>query len=329
MALPAARRPIVTDRSAPGRTVNDLADLRLILCEPSSFTNSGLQRDNPRPTVRPTEKEPCKMSCPLRIGAVNYLNTRPLIYGLQRAAPDMELVLDVPSRLADGLADGRYDLALIPSIEFLREPTYVAVSDAAIACRGPVLSVKLLGRVAPDRVRTLALDEGSRTSVALVRILLHQRYGLDPQLTGLPLGASPAESTADAVLVIGDRAMHSPGGPWAFVWDLGDEWFRATALPFVFAMWTARAGFDVSAIETRLSEVRDDGVAHLEEIARAEGPRLGLTVPQCLAYLRDNLHFTLGPRELQGLEKFRALAAELELVGSGENLGSLGCHAAR
>src|SRR6188768_2971938 len=108
----------------------------------------------------------------LRVGAVSYLNTKPLIYGLERLAPQAELVLDVPSRLAIDLAAGELDVALIPSIEFLREPAYAIVSDACIGCRGPVLSVKLFSRGPAAEIRTLALDEGSRTSVALVRILL-------------------------------------------------------------------------------------------------------------------------------------------------------------
>lgn len=264
----------------------------------------------------------------LRIGAVNYLNTKPLIFGLQRQGPRIDLALEVPSRLADGLAEGRYDVALIPSVEFLRDPNYVSVSDAAIACRGPVLSVKLLGRVPPQHVRSLALDEGSRTSVALCRILLALRYGLHPRLEPLPLGASPRESTADAVLLIGDRAMHAPGGPWEFVWDLGDEWRQATGLPFVFAMWTARADLDVSWIEPLLAAARDEGVAHLPEIARVEGPRLGLTVPQCLSYLQDNLHFYLRSRELQGLDRFRKLVAEWELDSEEHDVG-LDCPVAR
>src|SRR5262245_53693445 len=107
----------------------------------------------------------------LRVGAVNYLNTKPLVYRLERFAPQAEIVLDLPSRLADDLAAGRLDVALIPSIEYFQSPGYSIVSDACIACRGPVLSVKLFSRVPPAEIRSLALDEGSRTSATLVRIL--------------------------------------------------------------------------------------------------------------------------------------------------------------
>src|SRR2546429_420968 len=152
----------------------------------------------PRPHLRTT---------PMRIGAVSYLNTKPLVYGLAQLAPRAELVFDLPSRLADQLAAGKLDVALIPSVEYFQNPAYAIVSDACMGCRGPVLSVKLLSRLPMDKIRTLALDEGSRTSVALVRILLQERFGLSPKLVPFPLGISPDKIDADAVLMIGDRAM--------------------------------------------------------------------------------------------------------------------------
>ncbi len=253
----------------------------------------------------------------LRVGAVNYLNTKPLVYGLAERAPQAELVFDLPSRLADRLASGQLDVALIPSIEFFQDPSYSIVSDVCIGCRGPVLSVKLFSRVKLQQIRTLALDEGSRTSAALVRILLKQRFGLQPRLETLPIGATLADTSADAVLLIGDRAIHSPPGKFAEVWDLGDQWNRWSELPFVFAMWTARAGVDLQGIESALGEARDAGVAHLAEIAEVEAPALGLTVPQCLSYLRDNLYFYFGPREQAGLKLYYELAAGLGLAPAG------------
>ena len=257
----------------------------------------------------------------LRVGAVNYLNTKPLVCGLESLAPEVELIFDFPSRLADDLAAARLDVALIPTIEFFRDPTYSVVSDACIACRGPVLSVKLFCRKPLEDIRTLALDEGSRTSVALVRILLKERFGLMPALEGLPVKASIEDTQADAVLLIGDRAIHSPPGTFAAVWDLGDQWRRWSGLPFVFAMWTARAGVDLSDIEPQLSAARDRGLASLEEIADREAPPLGLTQPQCLAYLRDNLHFQLGDREQLGLQLFYNRAAAMELAPTGVHFG--------
>ncbi len=261
----------------------------------------------------------------LRIGAVNYLNTKPLIHGLAELAPWAKLVLDVPSRLADGLAAGQFDVALIPSIEFFQNPAYAIVSDACIACRGPVMSVKLFSRVPVERIGTLALDEGSRTSAALVRILLKERFELEPRLEPLPVGAGVHDTRADAILLIGDRAMRSAGGPFAEVWDLGDEWCRWTMLPFVFAMWVAHPGVELDQLDAALSAARDSGLAHLEQIARAEAAPLGLSRPECVSYLRDNLYFRLGPRELCGLDLFYRLACKLDMAPDGVELGCLDC----
>jgi len=250
----------------------------------------------------------------IRVGAVSYLNTRPLVYQFERFAPQAELVFAVPSRLADDLSAGRLDVALIPSVEFFRDPSYVMISDACIACRGPVLSVKLFARVPIGEIRTLALDEGSRTSAVLVQILLAQRFGVRPRIEPLPVASGLDDTQADAVLLIGDRAIYSPPGRFAAVWDVGDEWCQWTQLPFVFAMWVARAGCALGTIEQALEQSRNAGVADLDKIAAAEAPALGLTRPECLSYLRDRLHFQLGPREREGLALYRRLAEELQLI---------------
>lgn len=258
----------------------------------------------------------------IRIGAVSYLNTKPLVYGLSDRLPHAEISYEVPSRLADRLATGELDVALIPSVEFFQHPDYEIISDACIGCRGPVWSVKLFSRVPPPEIKTLALDEGSRTSVALVRILLRERLGLSPDLVPLPIANQsvlPLTGT-DAVLLIGDRAIHSPSGQWSTVWDLGEEWNRWAELPFVFAMWTARPGLDsalLAAVDAALRAARDDGLAHLPEIAEREAAPIGLTARECLSYLRDNLYFFLGPREQRGLDLFYRHAAAMGLAPRG------------
>src|SRR6059058_2843853 len=130
----------------------------------------------------------------IRVGAVNYLNTKPLIYDLEELAPQAELVLEVPSRLADLLADGRLDVALIPAVEYFRAGTYTALPNIAIASRGPVLSVTLFSRVPWAGIRSVALDEGSRTSAALAQILLRKRYGVQPEIVPLPLDRQAEEA---------------------------------------------------------------------------------------------------------------------------------------
>jgi chorismate dehydratase len=255
----------------------------------------------------------------LRLGAVSYLNTRPLIYGLrERLAGQGRLTLNLPSRLADDLKAGRLDVALIPSIEYLRGEQIV--SDAVIACRGPVWSVRLLSRVPLAEIRTLALDEGSRTSATLVRVLLDEAFGIRPETVPLPIDALPEASEADAMLMIGDRAMHPPAGVYQEIWDLGERWCRQTELPFVFAMWVARPGIETEAISEMLAACRDEGQQHLEEIAQREAGPHGLTTSALHRYFAENLHFQLGPRELAGLTLYQQRAAALGAVSSQRDL---------
>lgn len=254
---------------------------------------------------------------PLRVGAVQYLNTKPLVHGL--AGPDVDLSYDLPSRLADRLAAGLLDVALIPSVEVLRRPGQRIVSDACIGCRGPVMSVKLLFRTPPERVATLALDEGSRTSAVLAQVLLAERHGVRPRVEPLAIGAGADQTRADAILLIGDRALcdATAGGGFQLVWDLGDEWCRWTGLPFVFAVWAAREGVVVDGLAARLEAARDRGLANLAAVAAAEAFRHGLTTSQCLGYLRDNLHYRLAAPEREALDLFRHHAERLGLLGGG------------
>jgi chorismate dehydratase len=252
----------------------------------------------------------------IRIGAVSYLNSRPLLHTLQARLPKAEVVLDLPSRLADQLAEGRLDVALVPSIEYFRRPDCSIVSDACIACDGPVRSVRLYSRRPVDRIGTLALDEGSRTSAALVQILLAERHAVRPRLEQLPIGATVDETAADAVMLIGDRGMLCPDGDFEFVWDLGAEWSQWTGLPFVFAMWIARPGVASPELDGQLAAARDDGLQRLPEIAQQYGAPLGIAAQECLVYLRDHLQFRLGPRQRQGLQRFYDLAQHYGLLAA-------------
>ena len=265
----------------------------------------------------------------VRIGAVSYLNTKPLVFGLAQRAPWAEIVYDLPSRLADQLAQGNLDVALIPSIEFFQDPSYKIVSDACIGCRGPVLSVKLFSRTPINKIKTLALDEGSRTSAALVRILLQERFGIEPILEPLPIGTTAEETSTDGVLLIGDRAIHRPAGSFVEEWDLGDQWCRWSELPFVFAMWVAREGANTEGVEAALEAARDEGLKHLPQIAHDEAAAVGMDPQQCLAYLRDNLYFYLGNREQRGLQLYYRHAAALGLAPTGWDGLTDGCKITR
>lgn len=276
---------------------------------------------SPAPLDRPARS--------LRIGAVTYLNTVPLVRGLQEQLPAAELSFDFPSRLADELAEGRLDVALAPCIELARHPEWSIVSTACIGCRGPVLSVKVLFRHPPAEVATLALDEGSRTSAVLAQILLADRFGVRPKLQLLPLASSPLDSTADAVLVIGDRAIRSPMEGFCDAWDLGEEWTRATGLPFVFAVWAARPGIDASDLEPALDAARDLGLSELETIATEQAAAMDLPRPLVLQYLRDNLNFYLDAPARRGLDLYFRRAAALGLISDQLELRFHDCHVER
>lgn len=256
----------------------------------------------------------------VRIGAVNYLNSKPLIEGLKELLPDADLRLDYPSRLADSLMRGSLDVALIPSVEYFRGSQYEIVSDACVASNGPVLSVKLYSRVPIPDIRSLALDQGSRTSATLVQILLWERYGVRPRLESLPVVSGTNDTLADAILLIGDRAMVEPSEQFVATWDLGQQWSDWTGLPFVFAMWVARRGVDLSQIEPALITARNQGLQQIENIARREAPLLGLSVEATIAYLTQNLHYTLGSAEQSGLRWFAQLAAQIDLAPQGVEL---------
>jgi chorismate dehydratase len=270
---------------------------------------------------------PADHTRPLRIGAVTYLNTVPLVRGLREQFPAAELSFDFPSRLADELAQGQLDVALAPVIELARHPEWSIVSTACIGCRGPVLSVKVLFRRPPGQVKSLALDEGSRTSAVLAQILLADRFGVRPKLQLLPLASSPLDSTADAVLVIGDRAIRSPADGFCESWDLGEEWTQSTGLPFVFAVWAARPGIDVTELEAALDAARDLGVSEVEAIATEQAAAMDLPRPLVLQYLRDNLNFYLDESARQGLDLYFRRAAALGLISAQLQLRFHDCHA--
>jgi len=261
----------------------------------------------------PAERE----GTPVRIGAVSYLNSKPLIEGLAESVPEATLLLDYPSRLADGINHGVLDVALVPSIECLSDPDYEVVSDACVATRGPVLSVKLYFRKHPGLVQRIALDDGSRTSAALARIMLTERYGVEPRIEPLRLESTIASTDADAILLIGDRAIEPPIESFAEVWDLGEEWLRWTGLPFVFALWVTRQGTDLGRVEAALTDARDRGLRELTAIAQRESRSMQLPLEVVDTYLRQNLHFVLGSAERQGLRLYLDLASRMGLAPDG------------
>jgi chorismate dehydratase len=263
----------------------------------------------------------------VRLGAVGYLNARPLVYGLERSTR-FDLRFDLPSRCADLLHQGRIDVGLIPTIEYLRPPEagrgdgYRIVPDLAIASRGPVASVALYTTRPVSDVRAIAMDTSSRTSVALVRVLCARSFGIDPALE--PRGPDLASMLegCDAALLIGDNALFQPAGRLTArsrhvtvqKIDLGEVWTVMTGLPFVWAFWAGRPDALMDDDMQALRQARDAGVTASEPIARqylADRPERQAAGAR---YLRDNIKYHLGPDERAGLELFYRYAADAGVV---------------
>ncbi|MDB4650667.1 menaquinone biosynthesis protein [Pirellulaceae bacterium] len=261
----------------------------------------------------------------VKVGAVSYLNTKPLIESLESRNEQIELSLEIPSRLASKLQNGELDIALIPSVEAFRISGAKVLSDACIGCRGPVWSVKLVSRLPFSEIKTLALDEGSRTSIGLTRILLHKRFGIEPRVSTLPIDRSPNEFDCDAALVIGDRAMHLSDSDFKYHWDLGEEWCNWTGLPFVFAMWVTTAEAPCPDLIQAFSSARDFGVSQIEQIAKREASNFQLSVESCTRYLREHLNFYIGENERAAIERYQTYLFELNLIPKPEKLQFYEC----
>ncbi|HXD85385.1 MAG TPA: menaquinone biosynthesis protein [Urbifossiella sp.] len=269
------------------------------------------------------------MAAKLRVGAVEYLNAKPLIERLPEFAPNIDLQLDLPSRLADRMATGELDVGLIPVVEYLasnpaplpelRGKTphrsaagggYSLILNIAIASRGPVLSVTLFSKKPWAEIRSAALDVGSRSSAALAKILFAKRYGIHPEIVPLPMDA-PAESLGvDAVLLIGDRAMHACLPGFRYAYDLGHEWTEWTGLPFVYAVWAVRPGVSLDGLEAAFVKAKEYGVANAGAIALREAPLLGLDPGYCRRYLETLIRYDLGEAELAGMRRFQIFLGE-------------------
>lgn len=257
----------------------------------------------------------------LRLGVVEYLNARPLVFGLERDPDRWAIRFDVPARCAALLHEDAVDLGTIPSIEYLRGDAYRVVPGVAIGCDGAVASVAIFSRMPVARVRTLALDTTSRTSVALARILCARHYGIAPEMR--PMGQDPAAmlEACDAALVIGDAALafdHAAAG--ADKIDLGEAWRDFTGLPFVFAFWAGRPGRVSTAQVEALTAARDRGVAAPDLVAAACFPGNAPAAGLATRYLRDNVKYGFSDRQILGVTRFFEEAAGLGLVAGARDV---------
>jgi len=259
----------------------------------------------------------------VRLGAVGYLNARPLVYRLDRS-PRFDVRYDVPSECARLLHAHDIDVGLIPSIEYLRGGPYRIAPDLAIASRGPVASVAIHTTRPIADVRSIALDTSSRTSVALVSVLCARRFRIQPRLESRGPDLDDMLAHCDAALIIGDNALFQSaaghGGSTIEKIDLGEEWTGLTGLPFVWAFWAGRPealdADDVAALQ----RARDEGVERPDELARAYLAGTPDRQEAGARYLRENIKYYLGDEQRAGLEMFYRYAAEMRLVSNAAEL---------
>lgn len=272
-----------------------------------------------------------------RIAAVSFLNTIPLVDWLASLEGSrVALTHDLPSRLRCRLEDGSADVALLPVAEILRGGTGGILPAAGIGCRGPVDSVKVFTRDDLKDIRRVSADRGSRASVALLRVLLSERFGLDPAVTEFVPRAGILPGREEGLLIIGDacfeyeRFLREEGHADVRAHDLGGMWWDLTQLPFVFAVWAVapdleeRVGRDgVEELKGLLAESMRHGLENRSAIATREAAagRLGhdghATAEAIDYYFRTSLHYEVGEDELEGIRRFRRLAAKHGAIPEG------------
>lgn len=205
----------------------------------------------------------------IKVGAVSYLNTKPLIYGFEQGGmkDEVDLLIDYPANIAALLQQDKIDVGLVPVAIIPSLKDYHIISDYGIACDGAVASVCLFSDVPLAEIKTIILDYQSRTSVALLKILLKEHWKISPELVA---GTNNFESQIGgtvAGLVIGDRALRQRQKS-AFTYDLGLAWQQLTGLPFVFAAWVSNKQLPESFCKA-FNDTTKTGLAHIEAIAAA------------------------------------------------------------
>lgn len=257
----------------------------------------------------------------LRVGIVDYLNSRPLAWDfLSGALGDRyQALYEPPARVADQLAAGDIDIGLIPSIEFQRIPDLVAIPGACVASAKAVRSVLLVSNVPYTQIQTLALDQNSRTSATLVRILLAELYGVRPKTAPAAPNLDSMLATSDAALIIGDPALRIPVKEGR-VLDLATAWNDLTGLPFVFAFWAVRREMVQPALELDFRRSALHGSENLSVLAHEAARELSLEADDLLEYLTENLSFELGDQEVAGLEEYYRRAEAAGMIDSAKPL---------
>ena len=264
----------------------------------------------------------------LRISAISYLNTAPLMWDFEydRTGDDFEISYTIPSSCAAALEAGQADIGIIPAAAYSTIPDLLILPGVAIAGRRAVRSILLVSKVPLEKIRSVALDTSSMTSVALVKVLFEKWYG-----SGRAFEPHAPELEAmlrehDAGLLIGDPALQVDRSRY-FTYDLAEEWVRLTGKPFVFAFWAVRSAAAASADPVLdLSQIfqasRDHGLKEdsVAEIARIWAPRLGIPESDVRTYLADNIYYHLDPDCLEGMQLFYEYARECGVLPTAPSL---------
>jgi chorismate dehydratase len=241
----------------------------------------------------------------LRVGIVNYLNSKPLAWGFLKGhhADLFAPTTHPPAVVARLLAQGNLDVGLIPSIEVQRIPSLRVLPDLCVAATREVRSVLLVSRVPVQRIRRVALDQNSRTSVALLRILFAERFGVSPEYLPQRPEVPRMLADAEAALVIGDPALQVDREKY-LVLDLAAEWRALTGLPFVFAVWAVRPEVDLPDLAFYFKSSLRYGMSSLDTLVREAAAELTLDTAEVRSYLTESLSFFLRQEEIAALEEF-------------------------
>ena len=209
------------------------------------------------------------MAQKIKVGAVSYLNTKPLIYGFEQGMmkAEIDLLIDYPANVAEMLCNNQIDIGLIPVIAIPLLPEHYIISDYCIACDGEVASVCLFSDVPIHEIKTVLLDYQSKTSVALLKILLREYWKINPELIVGNAGYETEIKSTTAGLVIGDRAFKQRSVS-AYIYDLGLGWKEMTGLPFVFAAWVSNKRIDPAFVKN-FNEANAAGLNNLQNVRRA------------------------------------------------------------
>ena len=256
----------------------------------------------------------------LRISAISFLNTAPLMWDFENGETanqlreHFDISYTVPSHCAQQLSEGSADIGIIPVAAYTTIPDLVIIPDVAIAAKDKVRSILLVSKVPLDRIRNVATDDSSRTSAALVEIYLRKFVGVDPGFSRQKAVLKEMLQWHDAALLIGDPALQTPTDGY-YVYDLAEEWRRWTGRSFVFAFWAIRkAALSEDSRQLNIAHAfqqsRDNGLKHIPEIAAAWTTKVGLSPKLISDYLTENVDYTLDAENLEGLRLYYRYGSE-------------------